>query len=100
MERPGWLRHLTRDQLSVPGRPAISEEAEEMGANKGLQSLLHGRLDTQPEVQWRWFGAVKRVLQHRRIEALLVTKVIVDGGEIRLGALTDLPHRCGAKASC
>jgi hypothetical protein len=26
--------------------------------------------------------------------------VIVDGGEIRLGAMTDLPHRCGAKASC
>src|SRR5262244_2079251 len=34
IQRPGGLHHLARDQLSVPGRPALSEEAEEMGTNK------------------------------------------------------------------
>src|SRR5262249_9481061 len=94
IQRPSGLRHLARHQLSVPGRPALIEEAEEMGANKGLQSLLHGRLAAQPEVQWIWFRTVKRVVQHRRVEAFLVTKVIIDGSEIRLGPLADITY-CG-----
>src|SRR6266511_1630225 len=64
-----------------------------------MQALLRGRIRPQPEV-WRIFlvDTTLRILQDRRIQMLFVAKIIIHGGDVRLGPLANVADGGGAEA--
>lgn len=93
VERGGWLDHFAADQFAVPCRPALVEEAVEVGVDEGTETVLGGevRIDAAPD-RVLGEGAPRGELDHGPVQALFVTEVVVDGGDVGPGPVADVAN--------
>ena len=91
IERVGRINHLARHQFAVPRGFTLVKNAAQEGEDERFESLLGGRIRShiQQDGIFRQ-RLVLGVTQHFEIERFLVAEMIIDGGDVRAGAATDL----------
>src|ERR1051326_6429205 len=90
VEHGSRLSHFAGHQLPVPCGSAFVQHTKEKRSDECMQPLLGWRGFIQAEIGWILLDRdIRPVLQHRRIETLLVPKMVAARGDFGLGALAD-----------
>lgn len=93
IERGAGFDHLAGHQAAMARLRARGKNAPKEGTCERVQPLFRRGFGRQAHVGRIFFQAETKTLgEHSGVKAVLVAKVIIDGGDIGARALADFPH--------
>ena len=99
VEGGGGLDHLAGDEFPMPGAGTRVEEAEEEAVDERAEPLGRGGPGGETEILGVLFeGSVVGVPEDLAVELLLAAEVVIDGGDVGPGALTNGADGGGSEA--